>query len=1023
MKMYIDILVKAISNYFDQHKEINGYVDRSFFESQELRKKLEVARGSVTLLGYPQVSDEKFNQLVEAAIRESRHKKQAGMTPSVSLVGKEARKKIWLDAERIQKLGWNDNTNKDYRSRYMSYLASLGRSEKYIEETKRSSLEIVKKFGDPKSNSSFYIRGLVVGNVQSGKTANFNAVINSAIDAGYDLIIVLSGIMEDLRIQTQRRIEKEVEGKYEKGEFIGVGNIASYGPIGLFPDVQPIIVPTSTETDFKKSIKEADFSLNNKNILVCKKNTDVLKNLLLWLHEYLNVNKEKIKIPLLIIDDEADNASLNNLGEKGVNYSSIINGHIRAILGLFDKKTYLGYTATPFANVLQDRNTASEEKWKIKDQGKDYCFDQVGNLFPTDFIELLFPPSNYIGAKHFFETNSGEIKKIAPLIEVIDDHLEAFPTRLTADRQPTNEKAGVSRAACKDDKFPLFIPSSMKEAVMCFVVSTAIRISRKSSMRDTKFYQPHNTMLIHISRFITWQSQTKKLVSEYVEKLKYDLDNDLPSGEKTIYSEFERIWYKYYSYVMKNIGDYLPDDYDDDFLTPRSFEDIKPLLIEAIKNIEVKAINSLPPRDQLSYPDNEEKKYIAIGGNRLSRGFTLEGLTINYFVRNTDFADTLLQMGRWFGYRPGYIDCCKLFTTEDALSKYDQVTATIEDLEQKFIDMNRDPENTPETYSLRVLKHPGYLKITRRSILKNTKEIKCSFSDHMIQTAKFKIDNKRINKAWGAFGNFVKSRGDRFKELKNGKGEVEYLSFKPTNIDDLFTLFKLPNSFADLSFDFANLESFIRACNNENKLTNWTIVIKVSGQGQNINLKSLGFSSIDAGMIIRSGPSEKNRFRKKFIDENIFVAGGASANILSGGDFKIALDKTDSDDAVRDFKKQSEIEYRESHPNSSEEETLRFVMKVSVPEKVYRQKMTEQEGVVVIYLIDAKQIFKYNETPIPELSNLENTIEANIPLIGYVIGIPKISGDIGGIYHESLYHKDENLDNETFEDFEEVLGE
>ena len=1023
MKKYIDVLVNAISNHFDHHKEINGYVDRSFFESEELRKKLEDARrGAFPLLGYPQVSDEKFKQLFEAAIRESRHKKQAGMTPSVSLVGKEARQKKWLDAERIQKLGWNDSSDLQvYRNRYMSYLATRGRSDKYIEETKRSSLEIVKKLGDPKSNSSFDIRGLVVGNVQSGKTENFNAVINSAIDVGYDLIIVLSGIMEDLRRQTQLRIEKEVEGKYVEGKFIGVGHIASYGPRGLFPDVQPIIIPTSTETDFTRHLLGADFSLNNKNILVCKKNTGVLKNLLLWLHGYLNENKEKIKIPLLIIDDEADNASLNNLGEKGINYSSIINGHIRAILGLFDKKTYVGYTATPFANVLQDRNRASEEKWTIKDQGKNYCFDQVRSLFPTDFIELLFPPSNYIGAKHFFETNSEAIKKIAPLIVVIDDHLEAFPARLTPDRQPTNEKAGVSRAACKDDKFPLFIPASMKEAVMCFVVSTAIRISRKSSMRDTKFYQPHNTMLIHISRFITWQSQTKKLVSEYVDKLKFDLDNDLPAGEKTIYLEFERIWYKYYSYVMDNIGDYLPDDYDDDFLTPRSFEDIKPLLIEAIKNIEVKAINSLPPRDQLIYPDNEEKKYIAIGGNRLSRGFTLEGLTINYFVRNTDFADTLLQMGRWFGYRPGYIDCCKLFTTEDALNKYDQVTATIEDLEQKFIDMNRDPENTPATYRLRVLKHPGYLKITRSSILRNTKEIKCSFSDHMIQTTKFKIVNLGINKAWDAFGNFVMSRRDRFEEITNGKGEVEYLSFKSTNAEDLFALFKLPNSFADLPFDFANLESFIRACNNENKLKNWTIAIRVSGDGHDINLKSLGFSSIDAGMTIRSGPQEGTRFRKKFIDEKVFVAGGASANILSGGDFRIALDKTKSDEAVRDFKKQFEIEYRKSHPNCREEEILRSVKEAKAPEKVYRHKMTEQEGVVVIYLIDAKQIFKYKETPIPELSNLENTIETNIPLVGYAIGIPKISGDIGGIYHESLHHKDENLDNETFEDFVDVL--
>lgn len=249
--------------------------------------------------------------------------------------------------------------------------------------------------------------------------------------------------MEDLRKQTQRRIEKEVVGKYERGEFIGVGSVASYGPEGTDSDVQQVFMPTSTETDFKKSIKEADFSLNNKNILVCKKNTSVLKNLLLWLYEYLNENKDKIGIPLLIVDDEADNASLNNLGEKGVEYASIINGHIRAILGLFHKKTYLGYTATPFANILQDRNKASANKWEITDQSKVYKFDQVDSLFPNDFIELLFPPPNYVGAKHFFETNFGDIKKITPLIEVIDDHIDAFPLRVTAEGQPASAEKAV----------------------------------------------------------------------------------------------------------------------------------------------------------------------------------------------------------------------------------------------------------------------------------------------------------------------------------------------------------------------------------------------------------------------------------------------------------------------------------------------------------------------------------------------------------------------------------------------------
>jgi len=1017
-KAYTETLIKVINNHFDKYKEVNGYVDRGFFESKDLRDKAEIARQSFAVLGFPEISDDKFNQLFEAAIRECRHKKQAGMTPSVSLIGKDARKKTWLDPARIQELGWNSETDKVYRNRYMTYLSRIGRSEKYIEETKRSSLEILKKFGDPKSDSPFYVRGLVVGNVQSGKTANFNAVINSAIDTGYDLIIVLSGIMEDLRKQTQRRIEKEVEGKYEKGGFIGVGAVASYGAQGLYTDVQPVIIPTSTETDFKKSIKEADFSLNNKNILVCKKNTGVLKNLLLWLHNYLNENKDKIGIPLLIIDDEADNASLNNLGEKGAEYATKINGHIRAILGLFDKKTYLGYTATPFANILQDRHEETPSKWQIKDQKEPIEFDLVGSLFPKDFIELLFPPPNYIGAKHFFETHLGEYKKIEPLIVEISDHPNAFPARLNANGQPAMQGDEITRAASKDDVFPLYIPDSMKEAVMCFLISTAVRLSRKPIMFDSKVYQPHNTMLIHVSRFTTWQTRTKDLVSDYVEVLRCSLENDFPTGDKTIYSDFERIWYKYYSYIMANIKNYLPDDYEDDFLIPKTFDDIKPLLIHAVKNVEVKAINSLPPKDQLYYPDNEEKTYIAVGGNRLSRGFTLEGLTINYFIRNTDFADTLLQMGRWFGYRPGYIDCCKLFTTQDSLDKYDQVTETIEDLEQKFIDMNKNPSNTPEKYALRVLNHPGYLKITRAAILKNAREVKCSFSDHLLQTTRFKIEKSRIDQAWNAFKEYANFRKDKFIPI-NPSRDSSYLAFSPENIEDLFALFKLPNTFTDQSFEFQNLEQFIRACNLENKLTSWTIVIKATGQ---YAPKEVGLPW-KIGLTVRGGPNAKDRSKQKFIDERIYIAGGASANIHSGGDFKITLEQPEIDAAEQQFRSQYSEDLRKKYPELSDLEISKKVKSTSVPEKAYRHKMSEKEGIVVIYLIDTKSIFESHGIEISELTRIRNTIDTSVPLVGYAIGIPPINGDIGGTYLESLFHKDESLDDENFDDYVEVLEE
>ncbi|MCO4794293.1 MAG: Z1 domain-containing protein [Bacteriovoracaceae bacterium] len=1009
---------RLLESSFAVEKRNSGHVNKDFFDSIELKKK---ARSTLKMLeemmGYPHLNDERFEYLYDLAQREAKHENQRGMTsPSISLTDNST-SKIWLDTQRIEQIGWNEDGAKTYRTRYLEYLKKIGRTKDYIKETDRSSLEIVKKLGDPKSNDPFYVRGLVVGSVQSGKTSNFNAVINSAIDVGYDLIIVLSGIMEDLRVQTQKRIEKEVEGKYENGAFIGVGACTSFGQVGDYSNVHQIVVPTSQETDFKKTIKEADFSLNSRNILVCKKNTSVLKNLLLWLQRYLHKNRDKIDIPFLIIDDEADNASLNNLGVKGREYASIINGHIRALLGLFHKKTYLGYTATPFGNVLQDRNKASDIKWIVKDGDKEQEFSQVDSLFPNDFIELLFPPPNYIGAKHFFETRLDEIKKIEPLVaQPITDHNNAFPSRVTKEEEtPTTEIGKHTRATTKYDSFPQYLPDSLKEAIMCFALSTAIRLTRKSAMQGSALYQPHNTMLIHISRFTTWQSRTKTLVQKYIEDILNALENDQPNSKNSIYGEFERCWYKYYAYIVENIWSYLPEDYEDPFLESRTFSDVKPFLISAVKKIETKAVNS-DEKDQLLYPDEtdkefREKVYIAIGGNRLSRGFTLEGLTINYFVRNTNFADTLLQMGRWFGYRPGYIDCCKLFSNSESLEKFDQTTATIEDLEQRFIEMNRDPSNTPNKFALKVLTHPGVLKITRPSILKNSVEVRWSYSDHLEQTTKFQIEKNRLENAWNAFKSLVRKYGDQFKPVFSDRKKLEYLEYHPESVENLFEFLDLPNSFNGHGKGenyFEQIKTFITLCNEKNKLRNWSIAIKATGNGRPLSLNELGLEyTIDRAH--REGPGKNAmRWRETLIKEHLFAAGGSSANIVTGGkDLALRLSKEQIKIATEEFKENWALEQKKKFPSLSGDEINSRKDKLNVPEKAYRQEMTDDEGVLIIYLMDLNLVFEHGGEPIDEIQHLKNSIDTdNIPLIGYAIGTPIIDSSIGGNYLQSSFHEE-----------------
>jgi Z1 domain len=1026
--IYDELKSLIVSEYNQFHKK-NGAVGRDFFESEELKEKIK----NIFKIIYPHkfdgeqydLSDIAYNEKYNAALKDVRYTHKTIINPSISLQNNY--NDSWLTNLRINDIGWNNDEvrHKTYRGRYLKYLdEKLGRSKKIIDETNRSSLEIIKKIGDPKNTDNFFVKGLVVGSVQSGKTSNFNAVVNSAIDVGYELIIVLSGIMEDLRKQTQIRTQKEVVGE-KRGTFIGVGEVASFGIQGDYKDINQIIVPTSIDRDFNLQMKESDFSLNHKNILICKKNTSVLQNLLLWLKEYLNENNDKHNIPFLIIDDEADNASINNLGHKGKDYANKINGHIRALLALFNRKTYIGYTATPFANILQDWNKKPEKKWKVKDSRNniELEFDQEGNLFPDDFIELLNPPSNYIGPKNFFETRIEEdIKKIEPLLaEPLTDHIEYFPERVEElsdnsligvkkygnkyefDDDPNAKSRfesfqnyrALTRATTKYDNFPVEIPKSLDDALKCFILSIAIRLHRRPELIQSKLFHPHNTMLIHISRFSDWQCRTKKLIEEKINKIKINLKNDTLTSVDSIYKEFEKIWINYkYTEVINNLKEYLPNNYEDEYLTKIDFEDIIKLLVSAIDGIEVKAVNTVE-KDVLDY-ENGEKKYIVIGGNKLSRGFTLEGLTINYFIRNTNYADTLLQMGRWFGYRPGYLDCCKLFTTADTFEKFDQCTWTIEELEEEFKKLSSDKKK-PKDYATKVLTHPGTLQITRPAILKNAVTETWSYEDRLVQTTEFELTSDKISKSWEKFKSTYKKYASEFKFDENRKFII--LKKDTQALEDILNSISTPTS----KFEKSAIIRFIKLCNIYDKLTNWTIAINTSGSSRAVHKEYTGFSTT-VKLTKRKGPEESSfRFYKKLFESNIFTASGNSSNIVtSPTDLSLLLTESE--------KRQAEENFRSNNPGKNP------------PERIYREIMNDSDGLLVVYLMDLKEIFHNKE--LESKANNEN-IELDIPLVGFAIGIPPLKVNIGGEYLVNK-HILENIKNNPQEeefDFDEVDDE
>jgi hypothetical protein len=1064
---YIDIIIKIIASKAKEYSQ-QFSLSPTYFTSllPEIQDSIIAV---IKVYGYPEIDEVTLKNYYETAKNQYLSVNPIDIDPSNSLT-KEGFK-TWLTTERKEELknSWN------YSDRYFTLLEKAGRSEKVIEETKKTSLEILEKIGDPKSREEFYVKGLVVGSVQAGKTQNFNAVINRAIDSGYGLIIVLAGLMEDLRNQTQLRIENDVIGEgldIDTDTLVkkGVGAIRRFGNMGDSSITQVISI-TSAKSDFKKSLLDADFSLNHTNILVCKNNVSVLRNLIVWLHDYLEENKDQHDIPLLILDDEADNASLNNEGKKGREYASKTNGHIRALLALFKRKTYLGYTATPFANILADRNDAPENNWvvkyKLRGQADEKALQQVDNLFPDDFIVLLNPPSNYIGAKQIFETTRPIDNKVGlkiPLVELIDDNIEHFPDTVYSrnngeligvmklkSQYEWNEKIGQfnsyldfsnygeyrksTRSSRTIDGFPKRLPNSIKESILCFILSIAIRESRKPAMVNSTMFNPHNSMLIHVSRYTLWQNSLKNLIDIYIRDLQSSLQLDDPSNPSSIFATFERIWFKYYSSIIENVSDYLPKGYEDEFLKPISFETIKNnFLTDAINGIEVKAVNSLTG-DKLVYPKNTPKKYIAIGGNRLSRGFTLEGLSINYFVRSTDYSDALLQMGRWFGYRPGYLDCCKLFITMDSMEKYDLVTRTIEELETEFRKME-EKDKTPANFILRVKKHPGALKITRPSILRDTLEVNWSYQDELEETTKFELRKEKIDSVFSNFKNNIVTKLNFEPYIKQGEKDVSFLVAQ-TDIQGLISILEQENNFGKDRCD--SMIRFLQRCQSEKKLQNWTIAIKATGRadevkGKGVLKKEESNLVINIGMTIRRGPGETDaakHYRNQFIHNKLFSASGKSAHIISANqDLSILLTQSQIQDAEREYRDIKKKEYQLKYPGWSVKKIEKEVEKINVPERVYREKMTDQEGLLLIYVLDSYYVFlqeKGKEDPEMKTFVEKEGIDLNIPLIGYAIGFPPIEPDPGGVYVHGNYGFEEEeeiefnvMDSELPDDVNEI---
>jgi len=571
---------------------------------------------------------------------------------------------------------WLDENRGDISWYYWDrYKRSLPFAPNVITALDNITDQILDHLENPGKLGTWNRKGMVVGHVQSGKTANYTGLVCKAADSGYKIIIILAGMLNTLRNQTQIRLDDGFLGKNTLSKkTMGVGLLDSTRTPAYF---------TTRIKDFKKQIANqlgvTLATLNEPVLFVIKKNKNTLENLNDWLKT--NNSQNLHEHPVLLIDDEADLASINTKRES--EDATAINQAIRQLIKLFSRASYVGYTATPFANVFINPETDDEML------GDD--------LFPRDFILNLDPPSNYAGPSAIFSEDS-----TLDLVRTIKDHNDLIPLK-----HPKNWR-------------PEKVPDSLLDAIRIFVLCRAVRLIR-GQIRE------HNSMMVNVSRFTGFQSHIHGLIDRYLrEELRPSINNYYGLSEEkalknTEMSLLHDLWQK--EYVNLDIG----------------WIDIQKKLKEAVSPIKVIEVNSSRSSEPLDYNEVDfpnGRNVIAVGGLSLSRGLTLEGLTVSYFLRNSVMYDTLMQMGRWFGYRDDYLDLCRIYMTTDAKSWYQHISDVMDELRSEFMRMKL-AGMSPKDFGLGVRSHPESLIVTARNKMRTGRAVlkQVNLEGRLVETA------------------------------------------------------------------------------------------------------------------------------------------------------------------------------------------------------------------------------------------------------------------------------------------------
>jgi len=664
-------------------------------------------------------------------------------------------------------------------------------------------------------------RGLVVGHVQSGKTSNYTGLICKAADAGYKLVIVLAGLHNNLRAQTQMRLDEGFLG-YETRRLNDVSNVIGVGLIDADPRIRPNFATNRSEGgDFSSAVAKNLGVSPEKNpwLFVVKKNKTILERLHGWIQNHVanSVDPESGRkvvthLPLLLIDDEADNASIDT-GEVELDPDGSpsrehqpkpINSLIRKILHSFSCSAYVGYTATPFANIfIHEANRTNEE-------GPD--------LFPSAFIHCLPTPDNYIGPSSIFtEREVGRQNAGLNLVKCVGDFRR---TMGESDWIPVGHKNGLLPRYEGTDG----LPPSLTQAIDSFLIACAVR-SHRGQGRE------HCSMLIHVTRFNSVQHEIHRQVEQHIRELRQRITRK-HIGSRGILERLKDLYYGDFEPTTESV-ERIDGDYS--YELP-SWEALLPAIENAVGDIQVRMING-KARDALDYKENEHTglKVIAIGGDKLARGLTLEGLSTSYFLRAWRMYDTLMQMGRWFGYRPGYLDLCRLYTSNELVDWFTHITESGEELREEF-DLMAESGATPKDYGLKVRSH-GVLMVTSPIKMRTARSIWLSFSGQVSQTVTFFRDQGKLMANLVALTRLLRglplpdigpSQERPGREADFWRNVHLWREVSALKVVEFLESYQThPNA---IKTNSALLAEFVAAMAEEGELTEWTIAI-LSGEG------------------------------------------------------------------------------------------------------------------------------------------------------------------------------------------------